>query len=73
MVRVECYAGYKADERPVRFHIGEREYTVERIVERWTKPGGNGFRVSTAEGEFILEQNRNDGSWTARPWRTRTS
>jgi hypothetical protein len=73
MVRVECYSGYKVDERPVRFRIGGREFTVAGILERWAKPGRNGFRVSTEEGDYILEQNLEDGAWTARPCRARTS
>ena len=31
ILRVKCYAGRKADERPVRFQLGEREYVVEEI------------------------------------------
>jgi hypothetical protein len=29
---VECYAGAKADERPVRFQLGERDHMVEEVV-----------------------------------------
>ncbi len=72
MVEVECHAGYKADERPLRFRIGGREFTVERVLERWAAPEADGFRVSTAAGTYILERSRRDGSWTARPWK-RTS
>jgi hypothetical protein len=34
-LRVECYAGRKADERPVRFQLGERDNIVDEIVEQW--------------------------------------
>ena len=34
IVEVQCYAGRKADERPVRFRIGDRDYMVEEIVEQ---------------------------------------
>ena len=27
-IRVECYSGYRADERPLRFTLGERRYEV---------------------------------------------
>jgi len=32
LVRVQCYAGRKADERPVRFQVGDREYLVEEVL-----------------------------------------
>jgi hypothetical protein len=38
IVQVQCYAGRKADERPVRFRIGDRDYMVEEIVEQWYGP-----------------------------------
>jgi hypothetical protein len=31
---VECYAGAKADERPVRFQLGERNHMVEEVVDQ---------------------------------------
>jgi hypothetical protein len=31
-LRVQCYAGRKEDERPVRFQLGERDYMIEEIV-----------------------------------------
>lgn len=36
---VECYAGRKPDERPVRFWVGERKYAVERIVSAVVRTG----------------------------------
>ena len=72
MVRVESYAGYKAEERPVRFFVDEREFPVERVLERWTNPDSDGFRVSTPAGVYTLRHNLADDSWTAEPWRART-
>jgi hypothetical protein len=34
-LEVECYSGFKADERPVRFRLNERQYLVEEIVDQW--------------------------------------
>jgi hypothetical protein len=34
-LRVECYSGRKADERPVRFQLGEREYFIEEVLGCW--------------------------------------
>ncbi len=35
-VRVECYSGRKADERPVRFWLDERVSKMERELARGT-------------------------------------
>ena len=54
---VQCYSGYKADERPVRFQIGAREYVVSEVVDRWYGPHGASFRVCVEDGEvFLLRQ-----------------
>jgi len=37
-LRVECYAGRKADERPIRFCLDEREYMVEEVVDQGMVP-----------------------------------
>ena len=35
---LECYSGRKADERPVRFQMGEHPYLVEEILDQWYGP-----------------------------------
>ena len=65
MVRVECYAGYKADERPVRLSWRGAEYTVSAVLERWSGPGVDGFRVRTAAGVFDLRHDLMADTWTA--------
>jgi len=34
-VDVQCYAGSKADEWPVRFQLDERAYLVEEVIDQW--------------------------------------
>jgi hypothetical protein len=34
-VRVACYAGRRARERPIRFYLDDREYLVEDILDQW--------------------------------------
>jgi len=34
-VRVVCYEGYKAEETPRAFLLGERRVEVVRILDRW--------------------------------------
>ena len=34
-IRVECHAGYKADERPLRFILRGRLFEVSEVEDRW--------------------------------------
>ncbi len=62
VIHVECYSGYKADERPVAFTLGERRREIAEIIDRWyeggLKPGQpqvNYFKVKSVDGgEFLL-------------------
>ena len=38
-LNVQCYAGCKADERPLRFQLNDHEYLVEEVIDRWYGPG----------------------------------
>ena len=35
-LRVICYAGYRGEEEPRTFFIGQRALDVVQIVDRWT-------------------------------------
>ena len=37
-LRVECYSGYKVDERPVRFQLNTNDYFVEEVLDQWYGP-----------------------------------
>ena len=65
-VRVECYAGGKADERPVRFQLGDGVFVVEAVVDRWYGPDDAYFKVRADDGNlYILRQQTStpDGAW----------
>ena len=53
-VRVECYAGYKADERPQRFYIGETRLEVEAVLDQWYGSEDTCFRVRTDDGNIYV-------------------
>jgi hypothetical protein len=44
-VQVQCYAGMKADERPVRFRLEEHEHMVEEVLDQWYGPEHLFFKV----------------------------
>ena len=60
-VAVECYSGYKANERPAAFTFQGRRREVAEIVDRWYEGGLRGgdpevnyFKVRTVEGSIFL-------------------
>jgi hypothetical protein len=69
-VKVETYSGYKADERPVRFQLGERWLAVEEILDRWYSPALAWFRVRADDGGlYILRHSSADDVWTLEAYR----
>jgi hypothetical protein len=64
-VRVECYSGYKADERPVRFTLRERTFEVAEVEDRWYSPAAIYFRVRAEDGNYyILRHDEAADAWT---------
>ena len=51
---MERYWGYKADERPVRFFLGERDYQVLEIQDQWYGPESIYFKVRADDGNFYI-------------------
>jgi hypothetical protein len=49
-VTVECYAGYRGDQEPRRFRVGDSWIEVAEIEDRWQEPGQRGFRVLGTDG-----------------------
>ena len=72
-VRVETYSGYKADERPVRLHLGGRTLEVAAVEDRWYSPGETLFRVLTDDGDrYVLRHTEAQDVWTLSAFRAET-
>jgi hypothetical protein len=62
-VTVECYAGYRSEETPLRFRLGDRSLEVNKVVDRWLAPDHRYFKVR-AEGDiYILRHDITSGEW----------
>lgn len=73
-LRVECYAGYKGDERPLRLHLGERTLEVVAVEDRWYSPGETYFRVLTADGDrYVLRHIEAQDVWSLTAYRAHTN
>jgi len=71
LLRVECYAGYKGDERPVKLQIDEHMLDITEIEDRWYSPGATFFRVLLANGErYVLRREDAQDTWTLEAFRS---
>ena len=70
LIRVECYSGHKADERPVRVLLGDHMVDVAEVEDRWYSPGATYFRVLLANGErYVLRREDAQDVWTLEAFR----
>ncbi len=67
-VRVDCYAGYKGEETPRRFSLGERVVEIVEVSDRWLTPAYAYFKVRGDDGDtYILRHDVGSGHWEASP------
>ena len=70
IVRVECYAGYKSDERPTKLQLGDQLIDVAEVEDRWYSPGATYFRVLLTNGErYVLRRQDAQEVWTLQAFR----
>lgn len=64
VVRVECYAGHRAEESPRRFFIGKRKIEVREVIDRWLDPNHSYFKVRGDDnGIYILCYDPHADDW----------
>ena len=64
-IEVECYAGYRADQRPLRFTLRGRVFEVEDVEDQWYAPTAIYFRVRADDGNFyVLRHDEEKDAWT---------
>lgn len=75
-LRVECYAGTKADERPLRFSLhadqpqGGPSFEVIEILEQWYGPDHQGFKVLADDNNvYVLRHHTPEDIWTLDPFK----
>jgi hypothetical protein len=62
---VECYSGYKAEESPRKFHLGERALEIVGVEDRWYSPGASYFRVFVKGGDcYVLRYQEAQSVWS---------
>jgi hypothetical protein len=77
ILHVECYAGYKADERPLRFRSHEKDartFEVAEVLDQWYGMGYRCFKVRADDGDtYILRHNVREDEWVLDSFRRTSS
>ena len=64
-IEVECYSGYKADEKPISFILNGKKYMVEKIIDQWRSPEFEYFKVQADDDvAYLLRNDERNGEWT---------
>ena len=53
-VHVECYAGYRGEETPRRFALGDRYVEVVDVIDRWLAPDHRYFKIKGDDGDTYI-------------------
>lgn len=63
-LRVECYSGYRGEETPRRFFIGDRRLEVVEVLDRWLAPAHRYFKLLGSDGAvYILRHDVSTLTW----------
>jgi len=61
---VTCHEGSRANERPLRFLLGEKRYEVADVIDRWYGPDYLYFKVRADDGNiYILRCDEINDEW----------
>jgi hypothetical protein len=59
-VKVECYAGYRGEQEPRRFTVGDHPVEVVEILDRWISPDLRYFKVEGDDGRIYMLRHYQD-------------
>jgi hypothetical protein len=68
MVTVECYSGYRVNERPMTFTLSECDYTrsfrVREVLDRWFGETADYFKVEADDHNiYLLKYDGRQDAW----------
>lgn len=73
-IHVECYAGHRAAQRPLRFTLRGRVFDVRDVEDQWYSPEARWFRVRAGDGHFyVLRHDEQRDQWTLDAFRAARS
>jgi len=64
-VKVESYAGARAEEHPLRLYIDKRKVEIVSVEKRWATPDCKYFKVLGDDFlSYVLEYNNAKDAWS---------
>jgi hypothetical protein len=65
LIDVDCYAGYRGDQRPIRLRFGGNALEVINIEDQWYSPAAMYFRVLASDGNtYVLRHDEPQDQWS---------
>ena len=63
-IRVECHCGYRGEEAPRCFWMGEEKIEITDLIDRWLSPDYRYFKVMDSGGSvYILRHDAISQDW----------
>ena len=63
-IRVVCYEGYRAEETPRSFTLGNRRLEVSSVLDRWRGQDHEYVKLTASDKNlYILRYDRNEDEW----------
>lgn len=63
-IRVVCYCGYRGEQTPRRFLLGDRRVEVSLVLDSWLAPDHRYFKVAGDDGgRYILRHDSYRDRW----------
>jgi hypothetical protein len=53
-IRVECHAGYRGDQEPRAFWLGERRLEAVELADRWLSSEHRYYKIRADDGDFYI-------------------
>ena len=65
IIQVQCHAGYRGEETPLRFIDGVRRVEVAEVLDAWLAPDHRYFKVSGDDGStYVLRHDVWNDRWS---------
>lgn len=69
-IKVECHAGYRGDQYPKRFILGEKVLEIREVADQWYSPSFRYFRVlADDDATYVLRHDEAHDVWTLEAFR----
>ena len=63
-IEVECHAGYRGEETPLRLLVGDNPVEVMDVLDRWLAPDHRYFKcLGDDDATYIVRNDVRSGNW----------